>query len=410
MIANAILFGGVGIISRLISPADLGVASAFLALALAVYPVLTFRYEQAILVTKSSSAARYLVFLCLILSITWTVLLSIAGILLLQWPPPLHLMDSAALKHLPLLGPATLALALGAISQMMALRAAALNGLALSRTARAVIIVLAQVLLVMLASRSAASLIAGEILANAVTAGILMRWAPEALPRARDFGAKRALLRLRAVATRYRLFAIVTLPHALMHQGLVAVFGISVGSLYGAAAMGHYFLMRRILFGTVGLISVTIYQICLSEAANAEDRDEKIRSLWRFCVLMVAGSAAPLAMLLYFFGEPIFGFAFGNSWTEAGEMSKAAVFLIVMEPLTSALAFIPVFMKRQGAAFMWSLAQNLAGISALFLVWALGGTAYEAIFGSSVAVSSVMIAFVFWCRLLRGVPRGGSAI
>lgn len=400
VLANAILFLGVFIISKLVTPADLGIASAFLAISLAVYPIFTMRYELAIPVVRSDRTARTLLLLCVILSVAMAVLVSVSAFVAGQCCLPPGRVDSGVIKLLPLMGPAALILAVTAALQMIAIRAGALRHLALFRTLRAVLVVVFQCGLVLLVARSGATLVLGEVLANLGGALILLAVAIRFLPRREDVNVRAALVRARAAARRYKLFAFVSLPHAVIHQSLVALYGVLVGTFYGVTEMGLYFLMRRVIFGTIGLLSVTVYQVCLAEASKAKGDPARIRQLWLYAVALIGVVAAPGAMILIAFGERIFGLVFGAEWAGAGLLSGAAFALIVLEPITSALAFIPVFMKRQPQAFLWSLAQNAAAIVALAAIFFSGGTVFHAILGSSIASALVMGAFINWTRTL----------
>lgn len=207
-----------------------------------------------------------------------------------------------------------------------------------------------------------------------------------------------------AAAKRFRAFALVSVPHAVSHQALVAIQGVTIGALYGPGAMGHYFLMRKVLFGTIGLVSTALYQVCFSEASRTKGDHAQLRQLWAYSVGMLALVTVPTAVVLLFFGEYIFILLFGPEWGDAGVLSAAALPLVIMEPIAAAMAFMPAFLKRQSAAFGWSLVQNLVGIGSIWVISLAGGRIEHAILGSSLAVAGVMLAYAIWLRTAASPP------
>ncbi|RYE49442.1 MAG: hypothetical protein EOP24_03160 [Hyphomicrobiales bacterium] len=408
--ANAILFFGVYLLSRLISPSEFGHYAAFQAVILAIYPLLTLRYEYAIPVARTGSTARALLVLSLLLSAATTILLSAVALSLRECCLPSGWLSPAVAELVPLMGIAALAASLASIYQLTAVRSGALRAMAVGRVLRAIGMTVVQVLLALVIVRGASSLIVGEIAANFGLAALLA-WASTRYFQTRPtFLTARSAKKLWAAAKQFRAFAIVSVPHAVSHQTLMAIQGIAIGALYGASAMGQYFLMRKVLFGTIGLVSTTLYQVCFSEASRAKGNHARLRQLWTYATGMLMAVTVPIALIFLLFGERIFVAVFGTDWATAGTLSMVAFPLIVMEPIAAALAFMPAFLKQQPAAFGWSLTQNLVGIGSIWTIFLLGGRIEHAILVSSLAVAGVMTAYVIWLRAVSTLPLAQAAV
>ncbi|OEO28646.1 hypothetical protein VW23_004205 [Devosia insulae DS-56] len=392
------MFLGIYLLSRLISPAEFGRYSAFQAMVLAVYPLLTLRYEYAIPVARSDGSARALLTLSLLLSVSATAVLSVGVLVLRGCCLPVEWISPAVAELIPLMGFAAVSASLASIFQLAAVRTGALRAMGVGRVLRAVCMTVGQVALALIVARGASSLIVGELVANLVLAAILAWASARYLPKLSVALQGRNIGKLWAAAKRFRAFALVSVPHAVSHQALVAIQGVAIGVLYGPTAMGHYFLMRKVLFSTIGLVSTALYQVCFSEASKTKGNHARLRELWTYSASLLAIVTIPIAVMLLFLGEQIFALLFGTEWASAGSLAAAAFPIIIMEPIAAAMAFMPAFLKRQPAAFGWSLTQNIVGIGSVWVIFLAGGRIEQAILGSSLAVAAVMLAYVVWLR------------
>lgn len=392
--SNAILFGGVWLLGQLVSPDEFGRYSVAVAFALTVYPVLTLRLEQAVPIAVEEATARGITLVCFALS---------AGLLTLLYFFLSAIAASSLLAaYLPRIGSdlllptvaLALTLSLGQIVQSFALREGALHNLAMLRVLRAVALVGFQLLLVLTLGGSAGAMLGGEAAANALLAVILaarlecLPWLLDAtawckLPR--QFG---ALLR------RYREFPLVNLPHAVTHNALSTTYAALIGTLYGGAALGQYYMMNRVLFGAIGLISTALYQQGVAEAARREAG--RLREVFRYIFLSLLITTILVAIPVFLVGDNLFVFVLGESWAQAGELAGASVLRIVMEPIAAALAFAPVFLNKQRQAFAWAVVQNATGILLLMFVNRFGGNVEAAVGGSATGMAIVMMAYVAW--------------
>lgn len=404
-LASLILFIGTYFVTQIVAPDTFGIYSLFLSIALTAYPVFSLRYDLAIPVAQENHESNIL----FVFSVVFSFAIMVAGLvvtaLLYPFREILTIADGKFVDFGFLLWPACFALALFSIAQSVIIRAGLLKRLAISRPLRAVMVASAQIAMALLVSRGAQSLIIGELFANIIAAIIILWWAKSNIPD-RSYIFRRlnnaGEFYRETVSTlgAFKAFPLVSLPHAFVHQAFVSAYAALFGAFYGMTILGQYFLMRKIIFGVTTMFSTAVYQVCVSEASKSKGSPERLADLYRYVVLIIGGITIPFAIFMVLFGEQMFSLIFGDRWSFSGHLAKAAFLLIVAEPIASAIAFIPVFMKRQVQAFLWSVAQNLAAILSLGLVSLVGGGAGAALVVTGLAVACVLLAYFVWLHRL----------
>lgn len=397
--ANLVLFGGIYIVSQLVSPAEFGRYSIFIAFTLAIYPILTLRLEQAIPIADDETTARMLFWICISCSSALTIIVIFLGCVDNIFNISNYFIGEEVAEFLPLLAPAAFALSVVGAVQAVVLRVGALRGLALSRVVRALSLVATQILLASVWG-SGWVLIVGDIIANITLIYLLMRYIPWFVPRKQTFDPKSFLHRVFPILKKYKEFALVNLPHTITNQVLVACQATVLGALYGATSLGQYFLMNKVVFGTVGLVSTSMYQVCLAEASSVNGEPRKMRGIWLYLVVTLASITLPVGLVLLLFGEVAFSFLFGDKWGGAGLMTQYAFLSIIVQPIAASLAFFPVFASKQRQAFAWNISQNFFGMISFALAYCLGFDAPRAVLFWSLAVGMVLLLYIIWTRTL----------
>ena len=373
--------------------------------AITIYPLLTLRYEHALPLVGDRRISTSLVVLCLLLAacIAATMWIAASAEIGNDWLA--QSAPSELWNQFPLIVLAAAALALGSISQLATLAAGSISRLAISRIARAVSMVILQLAFVFALGASATSVLMGEILATLVGVACLVSAVgfSAVLDGSRWIRLGR---RLPVLAYKFREFPLITLPHILSHSALALAFAMLFGGMYGAAALGQYFLMRKLLFGALGLFSVAIYQHSVADAARVPKT--RLFGIAVQAIALMGGVSVVMAGILLLAGPQLFEIMVGSQWAAAGVMATAAATLIVMEPITSTLAFLPVFLGHQRAAFAVAVAQGSVGLLALGIAGWLGLTAAGAIVLSSLAMSGIMLAYVSWLLRRAHAAAGGQ--
>jgi O-antigen/teichoic acid export membrane protein len=394
VVANAILFAGVWLISQIVTASEFGLYSLAMAFSLAIFPLLTLRMEQAIPIARGEAAARALAALCVCTSVGLLLQLYLL-LLVISWAgvSPSWLAPNTSGILLPTLG-LVFSIALERIVQAIALRQGALHALSVLRVVRAATLVALQLALVFAMAANAGSLLGGQIAANlliAVALAVILGTVPWLTNRS-------TWRRLRrhgpALIRRYSHFPLVNLPHVVVHALLSATYGLLVGVLFGSAAVGQFYMMHRILFAATDLVAAALNQQGIAEAATREPG--RLANVAIYVTLALLAVTVPFAAIVFIAGEHMFVFVLGANWAQAGHLATASVARLVLEPLAAALSFIPNFLNKQRQAFAWSIVQNATGLLLLFAAAQIGLGVEAAIAISATGMSLVMLACVIW--------------
>lgn len=400
---------GTVVISSLVSPAQYGVYSYIAQLSVALYPLLTLRYEQALPMLRNRKIAKsWLVFglLGLLLIITSLMVVIVAAILIICEGAVLG--GILTVSGLPLVLFMSFTLALSAVFQFEAISENRLSMIALARVARAVVLVVLQVVFVIVFGASGLWLVLGESISN-IAQAILLASNRELEPRRRVLrrSFRLAAAQVLKLFSLYLVFPTVNLVHLLSHGALGIVFATVLGMMYGQDALGQYFLMRKLLFGVLSIFITAIYQNAVAEAAQSKEQEVYSIAIRSFFLISLVGALSCLCVLM--FSVRLFEFVVGPQWVTAGEIAVASLPLILLEPLTSVMHFVAVFLKKQKYAFLVSLLQGSVGVIALVIAAKADLSLFYAILSSSVAVAMVMCSYNLYLFLLarRVASHGG---
>lgn len=195
---------------------------------------------------------------------------------------------------------------------------------------------------------------------------------------------------------RYRHFPMVLMPASVIDS--IVGFGqtAAMGLLFGPAAMGQYFLMRRSIDLPVGFVFRTLSDLFYSHLADyARNAPERIRPFFTFTFFALLAGGCLAAWPLMLFGPQLFRWAFGAPWEQAGRlaaiMTPAAIMNLSVAPISRVFAVT----RRRGLRFVFSVASLTGNLAVLAAVrWRGLDIAHAAMGISAVAVVSYALYFL----------------
>ena len=153
------------------------------------------------------------------------------------------------------------------------------------------------------------------------------------------------------LAKEYSEFPRVNLPHTLMDLGrdlLVAVLLLQLFSKEDYGLYDHSYRMLRLPLILAGLaIGQVFFQRCAEKINNNED----ILPLMTKAVKTLALLSIVPFSIIFFFGEELFTFVFGENWTGAGTFSEIMAPWFLVNFITSPISSLPLIMRRQKSFF-----------------------------------------------------------
>lgn len=200
--------------------------------------------------------------------------------------------------------------------------------------------------------------------------------------------------RLRRALWLHREFPIVFVPAQLLDALSVVIQITGLGLMFGPAAMGQYFLMRRTLDlpAAFAVRSLTdLFYIRL--AADAQDAPSRVKPfLFRSAgLLAIGGTAAFLPLMM--FGSDIFVLVFGPNWAEAGRLAAVMCPAIILNLAIAPISRVFALTTRPQLRFVFSIALNILSAAAIGFAWVLNWSLAIAVVAISAAVSLSYVAY-----------------
>jgi O-antigen/teichoic acid export membrane protein len=389
-------------LTRLYSPSELGSWGVYLAILIVLVVPSSLRYEVAIPLPKTDVDAAGVVALSTVILLGTTVLLA-SVLWFANAVLNTHLWLSSIGAGFWILPFAFFALGLYQILNFWSVRRTRFGLIAAASISQSVWQAIAQVMLG-LVGLGRVGLMAGDLCG---------RGAGTAVFSVREFAELRRLISnpkrppLRQLARRYRRFPLLS-----SWSGVLNVLGLQLPFLliaaeFGPATVGYFALAQRLLIAPVTLVSSSVSQVFIAEAARLAREDyQGLSILVKRLTKKLALWAFPPAIGVFLLAPSIFRIAFGSEWVVAGEFARWLVPAVLAQFVLSAVAPVMNIVERQDLQLLWDVARLIVVATVLILAGTLGGS-LQAVAAFSLALT-ILYAFLFvgYLRVLsRPRPR-----
>jgi len=356
VVAQFIPVAAAPVLTRLFTPADLGVLTLYVSLSTVLAQIAAGRYELALGLPRRTRQAAGLLHLCVAIILSFAVLLALAIGLGDNWFAGLlgGLQWRTYLPWLPL------SLALTGLYQTA--------NYWLNRNTR--FGAMARVNVVRTATTTVSSVLAGVagIGAIGLICSTLIGYAAGTLTAAaamlkgfRGVGRFTPLLRMRALAIRYKSFPLVSAPGALADVIAVQLPAIIIAHTYEASTVGYFGLTLRVVGIPSILLGYAIGQVYYQSVASAAAQGQPVSGLIGRAVRLLMLIAAVPYVLLLFLGKPLFAFVFGHGWSQAGLFASILAPAFWLRFVASSVSLSLPALNRNDIAIRWQVI-NLATV------------------------------------------------
>lgn len=303
------------VIARLYTPAELGVLSAVLSLAMLISPLVTFGLQIAIVPARTDADALRLARIALGSVVVSAVITAIV-LAIVPLPEP-HVSERRGFVvfYVPLM---LLVLGAFAVLSQVTLRQRQYRAMAVRGVAQSSLIAGIQIGGSVI-RHSDIWLFTGELVGRAVGTASLVphtvrfaRSVPRPLPPARE------VIKRYADAIRYYL------PATAMEMAAGQVIVLAIAAWFGPTQTGYLSQANRAMAVPIVLIGAAVGQVLGSELARRRRMGDTQRSQERLRQLILGLTAVGIAfsLVMILFGPWLFTFAFGDQWREAGELAR----------------------------------------------------------------------------------------
>ena len=304
------------LLTRLYSPDEFGLLGIFASLTGILGAAITLRYDFAIPLCATDSAAAHLVVVAMTATVGLTMLFGLAAWLFAPWLALVT--DTPALPGtIWLLAVALITWGLAQSLSFWSIRRGAYRTNAANNVWRLVVQAAAPL---GLSGMGGLGLVLGVVAGNVASFGHFLLTLP-----AGDRARLRAVRprRIWLLARRHLQYPIFAAPSALLQNVGRSLPTMLMAVVYGPAAAGWFALAQRMLEVPVLLLARSASVVFLGELRGLEGaavRGLFLRTLGRFLALGVLGMA-PLLLL----GPALFALIFGEEWRTAGTMVQCLV-------------------------------------------------------------------------------------
>jgi teichuronic acid exporter len=208
--------------------------------------------------------------------------------------------------------------------------------------------------------------------------------------------------KMMSLARTYKDFPLINLPHALsdnLREVLVALLIIEVFSEQIFGSFDHTFRMLRL---PVMIIGTSISQILFNRISSYRLEKKMLMPI----VVKVFLSLSVLSLIpfsiVYFYGQPLFVFVFGEQWQESGRLSEIMAPWLMLNFVSSPLTIIPLVLEQQKKFFFIGISASILQVLG-FLVLPMILNEYkdgmymvfQIITWSQVAIGLITVMFIF---------------
>jgi len=391
------------ILTRLYAPSDFGIYAGAVSLVSIVTVVACLRYEQAIPLPEDSRTVASLIVLCLGLAAVSTLLLGIA--LVVAGDRVRAILGLRSMDEL--LVPILIGVVGGAWYSTLsgwATRVMAFGNLARTRVSQAIGLMVLQVVFGVLGA-GPTGLLFGDAVGRSAGTSSLARvlWSAES-----------AMIRSVSVATvvaaarRYRRFAFLSTPSAVLDIVAIQAPIWILLALFGAPVAGWYLLASRVATAPNALAAASVGPVFLAETADLARQDRsKLATTFAQAVRRLTLIGIAPCLLLMAVAPFAFPIIFGEAWATAGIFAALLAPMFFTQLITSPVSGILVVLERQDL----HLAREFVSIALLAVGYGIAviGRLNEVATVLILSAAGTLSALVYLAVMWAAVTKSASA-
>ena len=391
-IAQALNFIFSPITTRLFSPEVFGDLSVFTSITGIIGIIICLRYELAIVLPQDDDEGFSLLKLCLIFA---TIISILAGIIFLFAGNAIYVSFGAPnLVQYWYYVPISLFLT-GIIQacNYWLTRTRQFVVLSWNKVIPVIVVNVVSIGLGLLGNRALGARLFAIFLSNIANIAVLAKAvAPEFISKKHETHSN-----YRQLIRQYENFLIYDIWGALLNNLSWMIVPILMNAYYGSNAAGQYSIGMRVIQIPASLIGTSISQVFLK---NASERRYS-KTLYNYCIettKKLFKYTAPIVIILFFLGKPIFHFVFGDKWDIAGLYSQILAPWAMLWFCASPMHSVFTITQRQNIYLFFSIINLATRFLSLYLgkmlnsdIW---GIAFFSISGFIVYGLSLVLALI----------------
>lgn len=357
--SQAVIYALTPVITRVYTPQSFGIFAAFSSVLTLCASLSSFRYELAIPMPKDDIEAGLLVRLCILLSISFAIVLTI---LILVFPGIIvNGLGQPQLK--PYLWLLPLSIFASSLYQILSYSTIRLQRFGLLARIKVTQSMYGIIINIFSSSLGPIGLMLGQFV-NQVsgTIDILIK-----LPNNISVKFCRSHLRdLYTLFIKYKRFGLYSSP-----AGLINMFGnqypiLFFASSFGSLELGYFALAQKIVSIPITLITSSISQVFLGKSTSYRETNSLSIAVKSLAIKLFAFSLV-LSLFILWIIPPIIPALFGRDWVQTGNIIRLLVPSLIGEVTVSPLSMAYIMSNNNKGELFSQILQNICKISPLLL-------------------------------------------
>jgi len=360
-ISQIITFAISPVLTRLYSPDDFGVLALFFSICSILSVVAAGRYELSIVIPEKDNEAANIVVLSILISAAFSLFLQFVFAVFNSTISGLmgNELISFWLYFVPLV---VFMMSLYNILRYFSIRIKDFKNVAVTRTVKSFAGAAFKLVFGFIGFTSG-GLVTGEIVSHFFGNTSLIR----NLYKRKELFADVSYSRMAEEAKKYSDFPKFSLPGALSNSLSLNLNSFFLTSLFSLAVLGQYALVNKAVSVPLTLIGSSVSDAYFQRAAQERNETGTAKNAFIQSAKYLALIAIPVFFALFFFGEELFAFVFGESWRPAGSYAKILSFLVAVRLVATPLSVTTCAFEKQGTSLVLTLLQ-LVMMVAVFVV------------------------------------------
>lgn len=339
------------VLTRLYSPDDFGILALFFSICSILSVVAAGRYELSIVIPEKDEEAANIVFLSIFVSAVFALFLQIVFAVFNSEIASLLGNESISfwLYFVPLV---VFMMSLYNILRYFSIRIKDFKNVAVTRAVKsaaggAIKLVLG------LVGFTSGGLVTGEVISQFFGNTSLIR----NVYRRKELFAGVNRAKMAEEAKKYSDFPKFSLPGALSNSLSLNLNSFFLTSFFSLAVLGQYALVNKAVSVPLTIIGSSVSDAYFQRAARERNETGSAKNAFIQSAKYLSFIAVPVFLVLFFFGEVIFAFVFGDSWKIAGSYAKILSFLVAVRLVAAPLSVTMSTFEKQKTSLMLTLLQ-----------------------------------------------------
>lgn len=331
-IAQAIPIAITPILTRIYRPEDFGVLALFMAITAVLGAIANGKYELAIMLPKSNIEALNIVYLSVIISSLFSLLLFI--VILLFKSNIIVLLGEPEIENWLYFVPITV-LAMGLYNALLVYnnRIKKYRDISISSVSKSTGQSLAQILIGFLKA-GPMGLIFGQVLSYFAGNIILIK---NTLNK-NNFNDSIDKKIIMEMAKKHKKFPSFSMPSVFLNSINLNSVSFLISSIFSVTTLGFYSLTQRIIGIPASVIGKSFSQIYYQKASEQYNKSNTTEAIFLNTLKKLFLIGIPIFTIAFFVVEPLFSFVFGDEWVISGTYSKIIIPLAFTRFVSSTLS------------------------------------------------------------------------